>query len=133
VVRIPSERVYVAVLSNNGASRPGTVARQLAALAIGRPFKDPPLAVVPGPTLEAYVGTYEMPDGEQIRIGTARNRLTIQQHGEPVALSPSGLAEFFEPDGVLRLSFRPDGTNGGMSVRLGGWGEPREGLRIGGD
>jgi CubicO group peptidase (beta-lactamase class C family) len=133
VLRIPSERVYVAVLSNNAASRPGTVARQLAALAIGRPFKDPPLAVVPGPTLESYVGTYEMPDGEQIRIGTARNRLTIQQQGQPVALSPSGPAEFFEPDGVLRVSFRPDGTNGGMSVRLWGWGEPREGHRAGGD
>jgi D-alanyl-D-alanine carboxypeptidase len=130
VVRIPSERVYVAILSNNGASRPGTVARQLAALAIGRPFKDPPLAVVPGPTLEAYAGTYEMTDGEQIRVDTAKNRLTIQQHGDPVALSPSGMAEFFEPEGVLRLSFRPDGTNGGMSVRLWGWGEPREGRRV---
>ena len=64
VVRIPSERVYVAVLSNNGASRPGTVARQLAALAIGRPFKDPLLAVVPVPTLEEYVGKYKMADGE---------------------------------------------------------------------
>ena len=63
VVRIPSERIYVAVLSNNSASRPGTVARQLAALAIGRPFTDPPLAVVPAPTLEEYVGTYEMADG----------------------------------------------------------------------
>src|SRR5918993_155343 len=133
VVRIPSERVYVAVLSNNGASRPRTVARQLAAVAIGRPFRDPPLVVVPGPTLETYVGTYEMADGEQIRIATVRNRLTIQQHGEPVALSPSGMAEFFEPDGVLRVSFRPAGTNGGMSVRLWGWGEPREGRRTRGD
>ena len=130
VVRIPSERIYVAVLSNNSASRPGTVARQLAALAIGRPFTDPPLAVVPVPTLEEYVGTYEMADGAQIRVATARNRLTIEQQGDPQVLSPSGTAEFFEPEGVLRLSFRPDAVAGGMSLRLWGWGEPREGRRV---
>ena len=130
VVRIPSERVYVAVLSNNGTSRSGTVARQLAALAIGRPFKDPLLAVVPVPTLEEYAGEYEMADGERIRVGTARSRLTIQEHGGPIALSPSGTAEFFEPDGVLRVSFRPDPATAGMSVTLSGWGEPREGRRV---
>jgi CubicO group peptidase (beta-lactamase class C family) len=129
VLRIPSERLYVAVLSNNAASRPGTVARRLAALAIGRPFKDPPLAVVPTPTLEEYAGAYEMTDGEQIRIGTARNRLTVRQHGDPLSLSPSGMTEFFEPDGVLRLTFRPDAVAGGMRVTLWGWGEPREGRR----
>jgi hypothetical protein len=106
------------------------VARRLAALAVGRPFKDPPLAVVPAPTLDGYVGQYEMSDGEPIRVATARNRLTIEQHGAAVTLSPSGLAEFFEPDGVLRLSFRPEAATGGMKVRLWGWGEPREGHRV---
>ncbi len=130
VVRIPSEQVYVAVLSNNGTSRPGTVARQLAALAIGRPFKDPLLAVVPVPTLEEYVGKYEMADGERISVGIAKGRLTIQQHGEPLPLSPSATAEFFEPDGVLRVSFRPDAATGDMSVTLAGWGEPHEGRRV---
>jgi D-alanyl-D-alanine carboxypeptidase len=130
VVRIPSERLFVAVLSNNGASRPGTVARRLVALAIGRPFKDPQVAVVPGPTLEGYVGEYEMTDGEPIRIATASSRLTVQQHGAPVALSPSGLAEFFEPDGVLHVTFRPDAAPGGMRVTMWGWGEPREGRRV---
>ena len=130
VVRIPSERVYIAVLSNNGASRPGTVARQLAALAIGRPFKDPLLAVVPAPTLEEYVGKYKMADGEGISVGIAKGRLTIQQHGEPLPLSPSATTEFFEPDGVLRVSFRPDAATGDMSMTLAGWGEPREGRRV---
>ena len=127
VVRIPSERVYVAVLSNNGASRPGTVARQLAALAIGRPFKDPLLAVVPVPTLEEYVG--ELRDGRRgaDQGRDARSRLTIQQHGEPMALSPSATAEFFEPEGVLRVSFRPDAATGGMSVHAGGLGRTARG------
>ena len=100
VVRIPSERVYVAVLSNNGASRPGTVARQLAALAIGRPFKDPLLAVVPVPTLEEYVGKYEMADGERI---SGRDRQGPTDHSTTRrAVAALALGD----DGILRAGRR---------------------------
>jgi len=129
VIRIPSERLYVAVLSNNPSSQPDAVARRLAALAIGRPFTDPPLAVVPASTLETYAGRYDMPDGEVVRITVAGDRLGIERHGASRKVSASGPADFFEPDGVLRITFQP-GANDEMSVRFWGWGEPREGRRV---
>jgi D-alanyl-D-alanine carboxypeptidase len=129
VVRLPSERLYVAVLSNNTASNPTTVARRLAALAIGRPFKDPAVVPVPAPSLDAYTGRYELPDGEMVRVAAKAGALTIERHGEETRLSPSGPADFFEADGVLRVRFRADAA-GGMSVTLGGWGEPHEGRRV---
>jgi CubicO group peptidase (beta-lactamase class C family) len=130
VVRFPSERLYVAVLSNNSASRPATVAHRLAALAIGRPFTDPPVVAVPAPTLSSYVGTYEIADERRMRVSVSKGRLTLEQHGEATALSPSGTADFFEPDGVRRLTFQPDGATDAMGVTIWGWGEPLDGRRI---
>ena len=131
LVRLPSERLFVAVLSNNSASQPSTLARRLAALAIGRPFKDPPVAPVTAPTLESYVGTYEFGDeNEPMRVVLAEGTLTIEQHGRTTALSASGPVDYFEPDGVLRLTFQPDASGDGMTMKVWGWGEPREARRV---
>jgi D-alanyl-D-alanine carboxypeptidase len=131
VVRLPAERLYVAVLSNNAASHPAAIAHRLAALAIGRPFQDPPVVAVPAPTLEGYAGTYAMADEQAITIATDKGHLTIEQHGEIAALSASGPADFFEAGGVRRLTFLPDAATGAMGVRMWGWGEPLEGKRVG--
>jgi D-alanyl-D-alanine carboxypeptidase len=129
VIRIPSQRLFVAVLSNNRPSHPSTVAQRLAALSLGRPFVDPTVATVLPPTLATYVGTYEMPDGETVRIAVTDDRLTIDRHGDTTALSASGPADFFEPGGVLRVTFQPEAGTG-MRIKLWGWGEPREGNRV---
>ena len=130
IIRLPSERLFVAVLSNNGASRPATVAHSLAALAIGRPFKDPPVVAVPAATLQAYAGTYAMADDQSITIAVTGGQLTVEQHGESTALAASGPADFFEAGGVRRLTFEPDAATRGMVVRVWGWGEPLEGKRV---
>jgi D-alanyl-D-alanine carboxypeptidase len=130
VVRLPSERLFVAVLSNNGASRPATVAHRLAALAIGRPFQDPPAVVVPAPTLDGYAGVYTMADDQRIIVSTANGQLIIEQHGEATVLSPSSPNEFFEPGGVRRVTFQPDAATGAIGIRVWGWGEPVNGTRV---
>ena len=130
VVRLPTERLFVAVLSNNPSSRPDTLARLLTALAIGRQFKDPPTAPVPAPTLESYVGTYELEDDEPMRVTVADGRLTIEHHGRTRVMSASGPQDFFEPAGVLRLTFQPDASGDGMTMKVWGWGEPREARRV---
>ncbi|HEX2311101.1 MAG TPA: serine hydrolase [Vicinamibacterales bacterium] len=130
VVRMPSERLFVAVLSNNPPSGPDTLARQLTALAIGRPFKDPPVASVPAPTLESYVGTYELEDDEPMRVAVAEGRLTIEHHGRTRVMSASGPMDFFEPAGVLRLTFQPGASGDAMTMKVWGWGEPREARRV---
>jgi CubicO group peptidase (beta-lactamase class C family) len=130
VVRIPSERLYVAVLSNNAASRPDTIAHMLAALAIGRPFKDPPVAATPPPALDRYTGTYQMADDQRITVRIAQGRLAVEQHGDETPVSASGPADFFEPGGVLRLTFESDPAGSDMRVRIWGWGEPLEGRRV---
>jgi len=130
VVRLPSERLFVAVLSNNPSSRPDTLARLLTALAIGRPFKDPPTMAVPAPTLESYVGTYELDDDEPMRVAVAEGRLTIEHHGRTRAMAASGPMDFFEPAGVLRLTFQPEPSSDTMTMKVWGWGEPREARRV---
>jgi D-alanyl-D-alanine carboxypeptidase len=129
-VRLPSERLFVAVLSNNGASRPATVAHRLAALAIGRPFQDPPVVVVPTPTLDGYAGVYTMADDQRIIVSTANGQLILEQHGEATVLSPSSPNEFFEPGGVRRVTFQPDAATGAIGIRVWGWGEPVNGTRV---
>jgi D-alanyl-D-alanine carboxypeptidase len=129
VVRMPSEHLFVAVLSNNGESRPATTAHMLAALAIGRPFKDPPVATVPPATLDQYEGTYQLADDQRMTVTVARGQLAVEQHGEKTTLSASGPADFFEPGGVLRVTFLPDMAGGDMRVKVWGWGEPLEGRR----
>jgi D-alanyl-D-alanine carboxypeptidase len=130
VVRLPSERLFVAVLSNNPSSHPDTLARRLAALAIGRPFRDPPVAPVPTPTLDSYAGTYEMEDDEPMRVAVADGRFTLEHHGRTRVLSASGPMDFFEPGGVLRLTFRPEASGDVMTVKVWGWGEPQDARRV---
>ena len=60
VVRVPSDGVYVAVLSNIAAAEPDTdlLARKAAAIAIGKPLVNPAAVALTAGQLEAYVGPY---------------------------------------------------------------------------
>jgi hypothetical protein len=38
--------------------------------------------------------------------------------------------DFFEPSGVLRLTFQPGASGDAMTMKVWGWGEPREARRV---
>jgi D-alanyl-D-alanine carboxypeptidase len=82
-VRIPEEKVYVAVLTNstNLEPSPDLLAFKLAALAIGHPYEEPePIALDPD-TLDAYPGVYDW-DGLMA--------FHITQEGDQLFFMPAG-------------------------------------------
>lgn len=67
VARLESERLFVAVLSNNTGSSvtPGTLAIKLALLALGKTLSEPAPVVLPEAFLERFTGVYLENDGSE--------------------------------------------------------------------
>jgi CubicO group peptidase (beta-lactamase class C family) len=98
VLRIPSEKIYVAVLSNNtGASLPaGAVARNLAARAMGKPLEEKKVAAIDPVIVDAYVGDYELAPGFILTISREGGRFFAQATGQSRAeIFPQSETEFF--------------------------------------
>ncbi len=64
-LRLPDDRIYVAVLSNClGCAEPRALALRAASLLIGKPFDERPPIVLPESTLDRNAGTYRDEDGD---------------------------------------------------------------------
>jgi CubicO group peptidase (beta-lactamase class C family) len=84
VLRLPSDRVYVAVLTNRNdeSSDPGRVARELAAAAIGKPVVDPqPVSMTPQ-TLESFRGLYRIDDAARYLVDVEEGKLRLRRFGD---------------------------------------------------
>lgn len=91
-VRLPAERVYVAVLSNGAPVGPSLVAQKAAAIAIGKPFPEWREIEVDPAILEGYVGVYRIDenttrtvtveDGRLYTLRTGSQRLEALPHSE---------------------------------------------------
>jgi D-alanyl-D-alanine carboxypeptidase len=100
VLRLPSEKVYVATLSNaeSGVVAASEAAYKAAAIAIGKPFPDQEIKLAPA-LLDAYTGVY--------RIGGvgANDMNTVRRDGERLILqrsgSPSFVLQAFSEDGFF--------------------------------
>lgn len=109
-LRVPAENLDVIVLSNNtGATRPGTVALQLALRALGLPTEKPKPAVLPAATLDEYVGVYRIDDEDRRIVRRTGDHLTIERTGgSRTELYPSARDVFFYPNGDSELRFLRD-------------------------
>lgn len=97
VIRVPSQKVYVAVLANTGTFDSYTMAVKLAAMAIGQPIEPDPV-VLPAATLSAITGNYSFDDGTERLITLEKGQLICQtKEGPRQTLTPS-------KDGKLYLS-----------------------------
>ena len=131
VLRLSDDGLFVAVLSNNEAADTSNAARKLAALALGRPIVDPAEVALPEATLEAYAGRYEW-DGSTFDVRRDGARLqVIWRDRPPTVLAASAPGAFFEPDGVLRVTFAEDASGAVDRARVGGWGTERVAKRTG--
>ncbi len=84
MIRIPEDRVFVAVLSNNAGGDAGQLAFKIAALAIGQPYKEPvPVGLGPE-VLTRYKGVYQINAAEERHITYEDNRL-FWQRGQDAA------------------------------------------------
>ncbi len=112
-VRLPDEKVYVAVLANSDApaADPTTLGKEIAALLIGKPFP----ARVPVPVdpklLERWVGVYRFDPQTTRTITVDGGKLFSQRSGGPrLELKPLSASEFFFDRSLTRISFvAPDG------------------------
>jgi len=107
-LRMPDDRVFVAVLTNkdSGGPGPGRVVLKIAALAVGKPYKDPTAIKLAPSVLDNYVGVYQLNEKEEALIRREGEKLFVNFPGAgKTEISPSSEPEFFINDSRSRLSF----------------------------
>ena len=131
-LRLPDERVYVAVLCNSDSpsADPGYLAKKIAALAVGDPFPEPAAITLDPKVLERYAGVYRI-DESSTRTVTAENgRLYTQRSGgERLEVRPSSETEFFYDKSLTRLRFVLDASGRATEMLFLPRGRGRAGAR----
>jgi len=121
-VRLPDDRVFVAVLSNSdsGPSSPDDLAIRLAALAIGKPVGEPKPAALQAADLAALAGVYDIQGGDgAYTVRAEGGRLTIQRRGGRQPAFPLSATEFAFADAPLdRLVFTKDAAGKVTGLRV---------------
>jgi hypothetical protein len=125
VLRIPSEGVYVAVLSNLAAATPSPdmLARKAAAIAIGRPLVNPTAIALTAEQLEPCVGRYVTAAGTRLIVSRETSRLFVQPgDGPKTEIFPAGNDVFFVKDSFRRLTFQRDAAGKYVRLEIDDWG-----------
>jgi CubicO group peptidase (beta-lactamase class C family) len=105
-LRMPADRIFVAILTNRDSMGPGAVAFKVAALALGKPYQEPTAIKLPASQLDQYVGVYQLDDKEELIIRRDGEKLLANLPGGGRAeIVPSSETEFFINDSRTRLSF----------------------------
>jgi len=114
LLRVPQDRVMVAVLTNKdyGRPTPDDVAFKIASMAIGKPYREPVSVAVSEKVLDALVGVYEDEDGDQRVITRQGSQLYSQRSGGgKQAMFAASESEFFFKESLTRIKVRknPEG------------------------
>jgi CubicO group peptidase (beta-lactamase class C family) len=121
VARVPEEKLYVAILSNNTGTEKGPEDLGLAitAKAIGAAFEDRPATALSATELDEYVGVYRF-DAETTRTITREGPKLFSQRsgGRKSEVRPAAKDDFFFADGASRLRFRRDPAGKVTAVEL---------------
>ncbi len=80
VARIPDERLFIAVLSNNTSAEkhPGELTFRILTCALGRPYQDPAVVALPGGALAALAGVYRAEENEERFVSYDEGKLFFQ-------------------------------------------------------
>jgi CubicO group peptidase (beta-lactamase class C family) len=124
MVRIPDDRLFVAILSNRSFATPPmqATAHRIAAIALGTPVPEPPAVSLTDAQLDAIVGTYRGSD-----VGT----FTVTREGPAAYAQVGGLGKLpLIPTGPLTFrtntvlwtwAFQPGANGRAASVRVREW------------
>ena len=111
VARVPEERLFIAILSNNDASdpRPDDVVLRIIARALGQPLEEIKTIPLDPRTLADYPGVYRF-DEKTTRIITQEGGKLFAQRsgGEKYELAATAPDEFIYADRMNRLRFQRD-------------------------
>lgn len=125
VLRMPDDRIYVALLTNSDASgvSTGFITTRLASAAVGISYREPTLLTLDPQVLDQYVGVYRIDESSERIVRRDGNHITTQRtDGDPLAAYPYGHDEFFYKESYTRLRFTRDasGKVTGMVTTQGG-------------
>jgi CubicO group peptidase (beta-lactamase class C family) len=115
---LPKEDLTVVVLANDDNFDARTMARRLAAIALGKPYADPVGVAPSAETLTALVGDYRIDDKTVETVSVKDGRLYTQRSHRnlvPVQMTADGKF-YFVPDELSY--FEPVRDNSGKVVRL---------------
>lgn len=123
MIHLPTVDTFVVVLANLGQIATDQYARDLAAIALGKPYAMPPtprtITVSPA-ALEGYVGTYAV-QGTQIQIAHTGSQLFIAlQGGAPAPLQAANPRVFFIDGLDWVLTFTTDASGRATQLKLAG-------------
>lgn len=107
-VRLPRQKVYVAVLANTDDVKvqPELVASRVAAIAIGDPFPDVTPVKVDNVVLDAYAGAYRIDPTATRSFRRDDGKLVMQRTGrDPVTLTAIANDGFVIPDSLTSFVF----------------------------
>jgi len=121
-IRMPDDRIFVAVLSNNGGADPEPLAFKIAALAIGQPYIEPMSVELRPEVLALYEGAYGINASEEIHITCENNQLFFQYGENPRAelVSLSSNEFFFKDSSFDHLCFVSDANEVVIAVEMRG-------------
>ena len=134
-LRVPEDRVYVAVLCNsdNPKASPGYVAKRVAAIAMGKPFPAHTAVTVDPKVLAGHVGVYEVDKETRRNVTVEGGKLYTQRSGSSkLEAHPSSETEFFYDNSLTYLRFERDasGRTVAMLMHQDGADEPVRAARI---
>ena len=134
-LRVPEDRVYVAVLCNsdNPKTSPGYVAKRFAAIAMGRPFPEYTSVRVDPKVLAGHVGVYEVDKETRRNVTVDGDRLFTQRTGgSRLEARPSSETEFFYENSLTHFRFERDasGRTVAMLMYQDGADEPQRAVRV---
>ena len=135
-VYIPAEDVFVAVFANSDspATPPSAVARRLAALAVGEPFREFTRTEIDAAAVAPFIGLYRVgADGATRRFFTRDGKYyTARMDGPEREVAPAGDGHFFYPgDFTWFRLVRGEGGSLVMEMHQNGNAEAERATRIG--
>ncbi len=124
-IRIPEEKLYVAVLSNGHPANPGLLAQKAARALLGESYENRKIEV-DAKDLERFVGVYRI-DDETTRVVTLEDGQLYSQRtgGGKLALHPTGDDTFFYEEVSTLARFVSEGGKG-THMEMHRWARPVE-------
>lgn|GEM_PF-61704 len=124
-LRLPSDGVYVAIISNTmaGDGLNNTLSAQLAAVAIGKPFLEYKEVKLNYAALDRHIGVYkshtEIDDTTNRTIIREGNQLFVERAGRRrLALAAASATTFFVPNSVTTYVFESDASGNTTRVAI---------------
>lgn len=128
-IRLPDDRLFVAVLSNDEDHQPGsdTVAERIVTEALGKPYDARPRIAVSEGKLREYVGIYRI-DADSTRSVTydAGKLYTQRSGGRKAEAIPTAPDQFFYAETLNTLSFDRDGAGKVVGMTMSSFGHEPE-------